>query len=157
MVPILSEINSVHTPTSCVFKIHFTIILFTHTYDFQVISTLRVLHESDAHLFSDLWFMCLVLLVTAAISSCQSSFHYYSATASCIITTYMVKLPLCSPWRQACGAEVWLHSFLMSANLFLLLETEPQVIQLVVYVTILTELLQLPDCLHKGVWLWNYG
>ena len=115
LVPILSEINSVHTPTSCVFKIHFTTILFTHTYDFQVISTLWVLHKSDAHLFSDLWFICLVFLETAARSSCQSSFHYYSVTASCIITTYMVKLPLCSPWRQARGAEVWLHSFLTSA------------------------------------------
>lgn len=52
MVPILSEINSVHTRTFCVFKIHFTIILFTYNYDFQVASTLQFLHMILTYIYS---------------------------------------------------------------------------------------------------------
>jgi hypothetical protein len=52
MVTILSEINSVHTPISCVFKIHFTIILFTYNYDFQVACTLRILNISLMYIYS---------------------------------------------------------------------------------------------------------
>lgn len=52
MVPILREINSANTPTSCVFKIHFTITLFTYSYDFQVASTLQFLHMSLMYIYS---------------------------------------------------------------------------------------------------------
>jgi len=52
MVPILCEINSVNTPTPCVFKIHFTITLFTYSYDFQVASTLQFLHMSLMYIYS---------------------------------------------------------------------------------------------------------
>jgi len=52
MVPIPSKINSVYTQTFCVFKIHFTIILFTYNYDFQVASTLQFLYMSLMYIYS---------------------------------------------------------------------------------------------------------
>jgi hypothetical protein len=51
LVPIMSEITAVHTTTFCIFKIHFTIILFTYTYDIQVVSTLWFLHMSLMYIF----------------------------------------------------------------------------------------------------------